>query len=319
MRARRALRLTATALVTVLVAITVNFIIFRAAPGDAVTNMAAVPRASVQEKRALRHEFGLDKPKLTQYWLYLRALVHGNLGRSFASRQPVTTTLRTAILNTLPMVLLGTLLAIAVGTVIGVAAAYHRGSAGDHLGVGGALFAYAVPIQCIGLLLILLCSGFLPTGGMSDEFLVDPSPATHLVDVGRHMVLPSLTLALALIGQFTLIARSSMLEVLGEDYILTARAKGLRRRAILTRHALRNALLPLVTLGALSLGTVVGGAVLVETVFSWPGIGREVYTAVGQRDYPVLQGAFLVLTVSVIFFNYLADMINLRLDPRISR
>jgi ABC-type dipeptide/oligopeptide/nickel transport system permease component len=140
----------------------------------------------------------------------------------------------------------------------------------------------------------------------------------HIQDILKHMALPALTLGLTFYGEYTLIVRSTMLETLGEDYILTARAKGLSRRAIVRKYALRNALLPTATLVALSLGYVVAGAILVETVFSWPGIGRAVYDAVTQRDYPMLQGAFLVLTLSVVFFNFLADLLYFKLDPRIT-
>jgi peptide/nickel transport system permease protein len=153
---------------------------------------------------------------------------------------------------------------------------------------------------------------------MTNDFLIDPSWWTHLQDVLKHMILPSLTLGLVLFGEYTLIVRSAMLETLGEDYILTARAKGLKPWAIVRKHALRNAMLPIATLVALSLGYIVAGAILVETVFSWPGIGRAVYDAVLARDYPMLQGAFLVLTVSVVFFNLLADLLYFKLDPRIT-
>jgi len=153
---------------------------------------------------------------------------------------------------------------------------------------------------------------------MTDDFLIDPSWFTHVKDIAYHMTLPALTLALVLFGEYTLIVRSAMLETLGEDYILTARAKGLKPRTIVRKHALRNALLPITTLIALSLGYIVAGSILVETVFSWPGIGRAVYQAVLQRDYPMLQGAFLVLTLSVVFFNLLADLLYFRLDPRIT-
>src|SRR5436305_12696873 len=153
---------------------------------------------------------------------------------------------------------------------------------------------------------------------MSDDFLINPSFWTHLKDVLEHMILPSLTLGLVLYGEYTLIVRSALLETLGEDYVLTARAKGLKPGAILRRHALRNAMLPIATLVALSLGYIVAGAILIETVFSWPGIGRAVYEAVLQRDYPMLQGAFLVLTISVVFFNLLADLVYFKLDPRIT-
>jgi ABC-type dipeptide/oligopeptide/nickel transport system permease component len=148
--------------------------------------------------------------------------------------------------------------------------------------------------------------------------LINPSAWEHIKDVLVHMMLPSLTLALTLYGEYTLIVRSAMLETLGEDYILTARAKGLSQRSIVIRHALRNAMLPTITLIALSLGYIVAGAILIEAVFSWPGIGNAVYQAVTQRDYPMLQGAFLVLTVSVVFFNFLADLLYFKLDPRIT-
>jgi ABC-type dipeptide/oligopeptide/nickel transport system permease component len=137
-------------------------------------------------------------------------------------------------------------------------------------------------------------------------------------DIALHMVLPALTLALTLFGEYTLIVRSSMLETLGEDYVLTARAKGLPQRRIVVSHALRNAMLPIVTLVALSLGFIVAGAILVEIIYSWPGIGQAIYSAVSNRDYPMLQGAFLILTVSVVFFNFIADLIYFKLDPRIT-
>jgi peptide/nickel transport system permease protein len=153
---------------------------------------------------------------------------------------------------------------------------------------------------------------------MTNEFLLNPSFWEHTKDLASHILLPSLTLGLVLYGEYTLIVRSAMLETLGEDYILTARAKGLKPRTIVRKHALRNAMLPITTLIALSLGYIVAGAILIESVFSWPGIGRAVYEAVLERDYPMLQGAFLVLTLSVIFFNLVADLLYFRLDPRIT-
>jgi peptide/nickel transport system permease protein len=153
---------------------------------------------------------------------------------------------------------------------------------------------------------------------MTNEFLLNPPFWTHVKDLASHIVLPALTLGLVLYGEYTLIVRSAMLETLGEDYVLTARAKGLKPRTIVRTHALRNAMLPITTLIALSLGYIVAGAILVEIVFSWPGIGRAVYEAVLQRDYPMLQGAFLVLTISVVFFNLVADLLYFKLDPRIS-
>jgi peptide/nickel transport system permease protein len=306
------------ALLTVFVALTINFALFRLAPGSAVTNLARVPHATPETRLAIKRQFGLDKSKWQQYWIYLGQLFRGNLGVSFANSQPVAKNLRSAVVNTIPMVLIGTVFAILLGTLTGVIAAWRRGTKVEGASVTTALAFYSMPTHWLGLMLVILFAGTLPTGGMSNEFLLNPSFFTHLKDLAEHVALPSLTLGLVLYGEYTLIVRSAMLETLGEDYVLTARAKGLRPGAILRRHALRNAMLPIVTLVALSLGYIVAGAILVETVFSWPGVGRAVYDAVLQRDYPMLQGAFLLLTVSVVFFNLVADLLYFKLDPRIT-
>jgi peptide/nickel transport system permease protein len=306
------------AVITIFVAITINFALFRLAPGSAVTNLARVPHATPQLHEELKRQFGLDKSKGEQYLIYLQQLAHGNLGVSFENQQPVSHNLWVALKNTIPMVFLGTFFSIILGTLTGVIAAWRRGTKVEGLSVSTALAFYSMPTHWLGLMLVILFAGVLPTGGMSNDFLLDPSFTTHVKDLAEHITLPALTLGLVLYGEYTLIVRSALLETLGEDYVLTARAKGLRPAAILRKHALRNAMLPIATLIALSLGYIVAGAILVETVFSWPGIGRAVYDAVLQRDYPMLQGAFLVLTVSVVFFNLIADLIYFKLDPRIT-
>jgi peptide/nickel transport system permease protein len=306
------------AIVTVFVAVTINFALFRLAPGTAVTNLARVPHATPALRNALKKQFGLDKSKGEQYLIYLRQLVHGNLGVSFENEQPVSKNLRTELINTLPMVTIGTLFSILIGTLTGVIAAWRRGTPTEAVTVSTALGFYSMPTQWLGLMLIIAFAGVLPTGGMTNEFLLDPGFWQHLRDLASHIVLPALTLGLVLYGEYTLIVRSAMLETLGEDYILTARAKGLRPWAIVRKHALRNAMLPITTLVALSLGYIVAGAILIETVFSWPGIGRGVYEAVLQRDYPMLQGAFLLLTISVVVCNLVADLLYFKLDPRIT-
>ena len=306
------------AVLTVFIAVTINFALFRLAPGSAVTNLARVPHATPETRLALKREFGLDKSKFQQYVLYLKQLAHGNLGISFANSQPVSNNLRTALINTIPMVFLGTLFAIVLGTLTGIISAWRRGTKAEGASIVTALTFYSMPTHWLGLMLVILFAGVLPTGGMSNEFLLDPSFTTHVKDLGEHIALPALTLGLVLFGEYTLIVRSAMLETLGEDYILTARAKGLKPRTIVRKHALRNAMLPITTLIALSLGYIVAGAILIEIVFSWPGIGRAVYQAVQQRDYPMLQGAFLLLTLSVIFFNLVADLLYFKLDPRIT-
>ena len=314
------LKRTLFAIITVFVALTLNFVLFRAAPGDATSSLRGCRNCTPEFRDALYAELGLDKSKLEQYWLYLQGLAQGDLGLSFVSRQPVWDELRDPILNTLPMVGLGYLFSIVFGILVGVIAAWRRGTFADWGGLLSALVFYSLPTQWLGLMLLILFSGVLPSSGISDPFIefTDPSTWEVILDRLEHMILPSLTLGLVLYGEYALIVRSSMLETLGEDYILTARAKGLANWAIVWKHAFRNALLPIVTLVALTLGYVVAGAILVEAVFSYPGIGLVTYEAIFSRDYPVLQGAFLILTLSVVVANYIADLLYFRLDPRIS-
>ena len=313
------LKRVAFAIVTVFVAVTINFVLFRLAPGSAVTNLSRVPHATQQLRHALEVQFGLNKSKGQQYLIYLKQLAHGNLGVSFENEQPVTKNLRVALINTLPMVMLGTVFSILLGTLTGVIAAWRRGTPAEALTVSSALGFYSMPTHWLGLMLIIIFAGVLPTGGMTNEFLLNPSFWTHLRDLASHIALPSLTLGLVLYGEYTLIVRSAMLETLGEDYILTARAKGLRPWTIVRKHALRNAMLPIATLVALSLGYVVAGAILIETVFSWPGSGLLLNSAIFQRDLPLLQGTILVLALFFVVLNLLVDIAQAAIDPRIKR
>ena len=308
------------ALMTVFVAVTLNFVLFRAAPGDATSSLAKCRNCTPEFRDALRTELGLDKPKLEQYGIYLKDLAQGDLGLSFVTRQPVWNELEKPILNTLPMVGLGYLIAMVLGVVVGVVAAWRRGTFLDWGGVSTSLFFYSMPQQWFGLMLLIIFAGTLPASGVADPFIefTNPSWGTVVLDRLEHMILPSTTLGLVLYGQYALIVRSSMLEALGEDYIMTARAKGLSSFAIVRKHALRTSLLPIVTLAAITLGFVIGGDILVEAVFSYPGIGLATYEAVFDRDYPVLQGAFLLLTLSVIVANFIADLLYFKFDPRIT-
>jgi ABC-type dipeptide/oligopeptide/nickel transport system permease component len=306
----------------VLVAVTLNFILFRAVPGDAVSALRC-RQCTAQFKAYERKQLGLDQSKLEQYWLYLGRLAHGDLGSSLRSEKPVTGLLWDPIKNTLPMIALGTLFSIVLGVVVGVASAWRRGTFVDRTGLWSALGFYSMPPQWLGLLVVLFVAGWLglPTSGIKNPtlgILSEPSTWTIVVDRLRHMILPALTLGLVLYGEYALIVRSAMLETLGEDYVLTARAKGLSSWATVWKHGLRNAMLPVITLVALSLGFIIGGSITIEYVFSYPGIGLEVVEAIDQRDYPVLQGAFLLLTLSVIFFNLVADLLYFKLDPRVS-
>jgi ABC-type dipeptide/oligopeptide/nickel transport system permease component len=313
------LKRTLFALVTVFVAITLNFIIFRAAPGDAVTGLRC-QFCTVEFKEQLRAELGLDKSKWEQYWLYLQDLAQGDMGRSFVTREPVVDELIDPLLNTLPMIALGTAFAIIFGIISGVIAAWRRGTFLDWGNLSFSLLFYSLPTQWLGLMLLIFFAGTLPVSGISDPFLefTDPSWWETFVDRLEHMILPAATIGIVLYGEYALIVRSSLMEALSEDYVLTARAKGLRNWAIVWKHAFRASLLPVATLIALSLGYLVAGAILVEAVFSYPGIGLVTYDAVFERDYPVLQGAFLILTLSVVVANYAADLLYFKLDPRIA-
>ncbi|MFM7247093.1 MAG: ABC transporter permease [Actinomycetota bacterium] len=309
------------ALITILVAISLNFVLFRLAPGDRTSALRC--QGCTQEFKAqVRAEFGLDKSVPEQYLVYVKETATGNLGRSFVTQQPVLRELWKPIRNTIPMVLLGTLFAISLGLTLGVVSAWRRGTITDRASVWSGLLLYSLPTQWLALMLIFYAAGplGLPTSDIADPYLAYENPGwwPALVDRLEHMVLPAATIGLVLFGEYTLITRSSMLEALGEDYILTARAEGLSNWQIVRRHALRNSLLPIVTLVFLSLGFILGGAILIETVFNYPGIGLQLYESVTERDYPMLQGGFLILTVAVILMNFLADLLYFRLDPRVT-
>lgn len=299
-------------------AISFSFVLFRVLPGDVVTNMSRVPNMTKEAQAALRAQFGIDRPLVAQYGLYLKELARGNLGVSYQSQQPVLDDVLEAVGNTVPMVGIGTAVAIVVGTLIGVTAAYRQGSARDRIITGAAMVVYSLPVQWVGLLLLVWLSGWLPTSGMSDPYLIDAGFWATVQDRALHMLLPSTCVALMLFGSFALVVRSSQLEALAEDHVLTARAKGYRDRRIVWREAFRSAMLPLVTLSTLTLGFVIGGMVLVEAVFSWPGVGLATVQAVAARDYPLLQGIFLFITVSVVAFNFLGDVLHAVLDPRVA-
>ena len=306
---------------TVFVAVTLNFVLFRSLSGDAVSALRC-RGCSLDFKNYQRKTLGLDKSKWEQYKIYLGDLAQGNMGRSLRTEEPVRSVLWEPLKNTVPMVALGTFFAIVFGVLTGVIAAWRRGTAADKTALWGGLGFYSMPPQWLGLVIVLFIAGWLglPTSGVKDPtlgILSDPGFIEVFVDRLEHMILPALTLGLVIFGEYTLIVRSAMLETLGEDYILTSRAKGLSNWATVWKHGLRNAMLPIIALVALSLGFIIGGAITVEYVFSYPGIGLLIVEAIDQRDYPVLQAAFLLLTLSVILFNLLADLLYFRLDPRV--
>lgn len=314
---------TAFALITLFIAVTFNFALFRLIPGDAVSSMRC-QACTPQFKAAVAEQYGLDQSKWEQYVIYLKRLLHGDLGTSLATNEPVWDVIKTPLLNTLPMIAAGTVIAILLGTAAGIVAAWRRGSKlADATNTRVALALYSAPTQWIGLLIVFYVAARigLPSAGIKDPalgVLTDATTSEVVVDRVRHLILPALTLGIGLYGEYALIVRSSMLETLGEDYVLTARAKGLSNWAIVRTHGLRNAMLPLITLIALSVGTIVAGAIVVEDVFSYPGVGLAIVDAIAHRDYAVLQGIFLLLTVAVIAANFIADLLYFKLDPRVT-
>lgn len=316
------LKRVAFALITIAVAIALNFVLFRAVPGDAVDALRCV-QCSEKFREFQRHSLGLDKPAVEQFGMYVKDLFGGNLGRSLRTEQPVTHEIWAPLKNTVPMTLMGVGFAFLFGIVTGVVASWRRDTFVDRAGTWGALVFNSLPAQWLGLLMVLFVAERvgLPSSGIEDPTLGivgDASAWAKVTDRVEHMLLPALTLALVLYGNYALIVRSGMVETLGEDYILTARAKGLSNWQVVWRHGFRNALLPLVTVGALSLGFIMGGAITIEYVFSYPGVGLTAVEAINQRDWPVLQGIFLLITVTVILANLVADLLYFVLDPRVT-
>lgn len=312
----------AVAFGVLLVAVCLNFVLIRAAPGNYADYLISQQRTTggalnAEEVAAIRRQYGLDQPIQVQFADYLLSLAKGNLGTSFVDKRPVTSMIWEAAKNSLPMLTAGLLIGSLLGVAIGVMAAAFHGRWVDILISGLATVLYSLPAQWLGILLLFTFAGVLPIGGRDDPFLLNPSFGDQALDLARHMLLPSLTLGLLTCGGYALIVRSAMLEQMGDDFVLTARAKGYSNARILVREVLRNASLPIATLAALSLGAVFGGAILIEVVFSWPGVGLLAKQAVASRDYPVVQGTFLVLTIAIVACNFLADLVYSRLDPRV--
>jgi peptide/nickel transport system permease protein len=310
-----------------------NFLLFRILPGDPVRSIIHSPRMTREAQERIRIEFGLNKPVWidlrrlqegdilgtfdSQFTAYIHNLLHGNLGVSFATRRDVSEMLAERVWRTVLLVLSSEMVAIVSGIAIGLITAWRHGTRLDTAILLGGLFAWALPPFFLGIVLLIVAYGHLPVGGMVTPGLSRETPLLYWTDVGKHLIMPMITLAAIYTTEYVLIMRSSVLEVLAEDYILTAKAKGLSTFRILRNHALKNAMLPMVTIIAINLGYAVSGAIQVETVFSWPGIGRLIYDSVAKQDYPMLQGAFLLLAISVIAANLLADLLYSVLDPRV--
>jgi peptide/nickel transport system permease protein len=295
-----------------------NFILFRAV-GDPVKLLT---RSSLhldpQEQELLREEFGIDDPLPQQFVNYLGDSLRGEFGYSFISGRPVMEAVTEKIWPTLLLVGTSTILATALGIMIGIKGAWRRGSAFDTTSLLGSLTLYSMPEGWLGMILLITFAGALgwfPAGGIESSDRL--TGVSHILDLARHLVLPCLTLTLGYIGEFAIIMRSSLLEVMNEDFVQTARAKGVRDKDVRRRHAVPNALLPTFTLAFYSVGFILGGAVLIEQVFSYPGLGQLTYQAIDRNDYPVIQAVFLLSSTAVILFNLIADILYGYLDPRV--
>ncbi len=314
-----AFRKAAAAVVTIVAILCVNFLIFRIAPGDPVRMMFKDPRVSAKALELQRQKFGLDKPLSGQFAAYLNQLVHGDLGISFWQRRPVTEVIAERIPATLILVVTALVIAVLLGVALGALAGWKSGTRLDTFILSASLTLYSIPTFALGIILLLVFAyvlSWFPLGG-----IVTPASGyeglAYIRDVAWHMFLPCFSIILWYIGEYVLLTRSSMMDVMGQDYIATARGKGLKESRILRSHALRNALLPVVTLTGINVGFAIAGVIEAETVFSWPGVGRLVYDAVLKRDYPLLQGVFLIFAVSVVLANLVIDLIYGFIDPRI--
>ena len=301
---------------------TILFLMFRLLPGD--PTLAYIdPSFTDDQRAAIQHQFGLDRPLAEQYALFLRNTVHGEFGLSFRQRLPVTGLVLSVLPNTLLLTLTALTAAYVFGALFGALLAWTRGSLFEATAIPFVFATRAAPEFWVGMVLLTVFAfglGWFPSGGATAAGAVFPSEWARITsaDFLRHLALPALTLAIYLQGLPVLLMRSNMMEVMGEEFVTMARMKGLPERDIMLRHAARNALLPLVTAFALGFGASVGGNVVIETVFSWPGLGRMLVDAVSNSDYPLAQGAFLLIAAVLVFMNFVADMLYGLLDPRVA-
>jgi peptide/nickel transport system permease protein len=312
-------------LVTLWVILTLNFLLPRLLPGDPLSALLD-PESSdyvfePEVRASVEAYYGLDRPLLAQYAAYLRGAATGDLGRSIRFNRPVTELIAAHLPWTL--LLTGTALTLAslFGLLAGSEAAWKRGAAMDRLLTAVSVLAGNAPVYFVGMMLLIVLGaelGWLPLAGGRTPFAHYGSSLTAAADVGRHLLLPALTLTLSLLGIEYLLVRNTMVGILGEDFMLVARAKGLKPRQLKWGHALRNALLPFVAHLAAHAALAITGAVFIETLFQYPGMGRLIFEAVAARDYPVIQGVFLVVAGVVPTANLLADWLNGRLDPRLA-
>ncbi|MFI9594466.1 ABC transporter permease [Nonomuraea sp. NPDC052265] len=310
------------ALFSIAAVIVGTFFVFRLLPGDPVRNLAQGRNMTPAQLDMERHRLGLDKPVLDQFFDFVGKTLRLDLGTSYEYKRPVLDLIGERIGPTLLLAGTGLVIAVSLGLWQGTRAGWQRGSRFDRFSTGLSLVLWSVPTFWLGLLLMMVLGvgigpipGILPFRGI--ESVDAPDGFAYVLDVASHMVLPCLTLVAVIYAQYLLVMRSSLLEEVSQDYITVARAKGLRDDEVRRRHAVPNALLPTVTLVFMRIGFVVGGAVTVETIYTWPGLGQLFYRAVRVPDFTLMQGTFMLITVAVILMNTLADVLYHVLDPRV--
>ncbi|MCO4776832.1 MULTISPECIES: ABC transporter permease [Lentibacter] len=301
--------------------VVLNFLLIRLAPGDPAVVIAGEMGGATEEMlESIREDYGLNKPVLTQLWIYISGVATGNLGESFFFNQPVSKLIAARIGPTILLVISAQIISIVLGVFLGVIAARKPNGVMSAFVSVFATIGYAVPVFWTGIMLIILFASAIPifpVEGMQSVKLRDAPFLTQALDVAHHLVLPAFTLAIIYLAQYARLSRASMLEVLGSDYIRTARAKGSPERTVLFKHALRNAALPILTVAGLQFGNLISGALLVETVFNWPGMGRLAFESILRRDYPTIMGVLFFASAMVVVANILTDISYRWADPRL--
>ena len=310
----------------------IAFSLIHLAPGDPARTMLG-ERATQEQLNEIREKYGLDKPIYVQYGIWLNGVLHGDLGRSITTHEEVAKEIGDRFPNTMELAIAAMIFAVIVGVFAGIISATKQYSITDYTCMGVALFGISMPVFWLGIMLMMIFGvflGWLPIGGRIDllipfqrvtGFMVFDSIITGnfpaLISVLRHLILPAVALGTIPMAMIARVSRSSMLEVLRQDFIRTERAKGLSERMVIYKHAVRNAMVPVVTVIGLNVGLLLAGAILTETVFSWPGIGRLVVNAVYERDYPLVVGCILVFAIVFVIVNLITDILYTRIDPRI--
>ena len=320
-------------LIPVLIGVSIlSFSLIHLAPGDPALSIAG-ERASPQVISAIREKYGLDKPLTTQYWVWLKQVLRGDLGRSIVSNEYVTKEILERFPNTIELTMFAMIFAITIGCIAGIISASRQYSVFDYSFMGLAIFGVSMPVFWLGIMLMMIFGVYLrwlPISGrismmisfqrITGFYLLDSLITGNFVAFFsslRYLILPSVALSTIPMATIARVTRSSMLEVLRQDFIRTERAKGLSERMVIYKHAVRNAMIPVITVIGLNFGLLLAGAILTETVFSWPGIGRYVVNAVNMRDYPVVQGCVLFFALMFVIVNLITDIIYVYIDPRI--